>query len=77
MLESGVGGAHNGALASLPGFILPGDISASRRYWDRDIVSPEFEVENGEMKVPTGPGIGVEIDVDRIDELTVREEVFS
>lgn len=77
MLESGVGRAHNVALASLPGFTLPGDISASRRYWDQDIVSPEFEVEDGEMKVPSGPGIGVEIDTDRIEELTVREEVFA
>jgi O-succinylbenzoate synthase len=77
MLESGVGRAHNVALASLPGFTLPGDISASRRYWDQDIVSPEFEVADGEMQVPTGPGIGVEVDVARIEELTVRKEVFS
>ena len=50
MLESGVGRAHNVALASLPGFTLPGDISASRRYWERDIVTPEFEVEHGVMR---------------------------
>ena len=77
MLESGVGRAHNVALASLPNFTLPGDISASRRYWERDIVSPEFEVADGEMKVPTGPGIGVEVDVEQIEALTVRREVFS
>lgn len=77
MLESGVGRAHNVALASLPGFTLPGDISASRRYWERDIVDPEFEVSNGEMKVPTGPGIGVEPDRERIEELTVREATFG
>ena len=77
MLESGVGRAHNVALASLPGFTLPGDISASRRYWDRDIVSPEFEVEDGVMKVPSGPGIGVDLDLDRIQSLTVREASFS
>jgi O-succinylbenzoate synthase len=77
MLESGVGRAHNVALATLPGFTLPGDISASRRYWERDIVSPEFEVDNGEMRVPTGPGIGVDVDVERIESLTVRRAVFG
>ncbi len=77
MLESGVGRAHNVALASLPNFTLPGDISASRRYWERDIVSPEFEVSNGTMAVPTGPGIGVEVDVDRIEAIKVREAVFG
>ena len=73
MLESGVGRAHNVALASLPGFTLPGDISASQRYWERDIVDPEFRVSNGEMQVPTSPGIGVEPDRERIADLTVRE----
>jgi O-succinylbenzoate synthase len=74
MLESGIGRAHNLALASLPGFTLPGDISASRRYWDRDIVWPEFEVGgDGHMEVPTGNGIGVEVDEERVAALTVRE----
>ena len=77
MLESGVGRAHNVALASLPGFTMPGDISASSRYWDQDIVSPEFVVENGEMAVPTGPGIGVEIDVERVEALTTRVATFG
>ena len=78
MLESGVGRAHNLALASLPGFTLPGDISASRRYWDRDIVYPEFEVApDGHMDVPTGPGIGVEVDEERVAALTVREVAFG
>ena len=77
MLEAGVGRAHNVALASLQGFTLPGDISASRRYWERDIVDPEFEVSGGEMRVPTGPGIGVEPDRERIGHLTVREAVFG
>ena len=76
MLESGVGRAHNVALASLPGFTLPGDISASQRYWARDIVDPEFVVEGGEMRVPEGPGIGVELDMDRIESLTVRRVSF-
>ena len=73
MLESGVGRAHNLALATLPGFTLPGDISASRRYWERDVVTPEFELVEGRMPLPEGPGIGVEPDMDRIQELTVRE----
>jgi o-succinylbenzoate synthase len=77
MLESGVGRAHNVALASLPGFTLPGDISASRRYWERDIVSPEFEVSDGEMAVPTGPGIGVEVDINRIESLATRVATFG
>jgi O-succinylbenzoate synthase len=77
MLESGVGRAHLLALASLPGFDLPGDISASRRYWARDIVSPEFEVVAGEMVVPTGPGIGVTVDVERVEALTTRRADFG
>jgi O-succinylbenzoate synthase len=77
MLESGVGRAHNVALASLPNFTLPGDISASRRYWEKDIVSPEFEVSEGTMAVPTGSGIGVEVDVERIEAIKVREAVFD
>ena len=74
MLESGVGRAFNIALATLPGFTIPGDISASRRYWERDIVDPEFEVFDGMMMPPAGPGIGVTPDQRRIDRLTVRLE---
>ncbi len=77
MLESGIGRAHNVALASLEGFVLPGDISASRRYWERDVVSPEFEVEDGHMCVPDGVGIGVEPDLERIESLTVRRARFD
>lgn len=77
MLESGVGRAHNVALASLEGFVLPGDISASKRYWERDIVVPEFEMADGKIAVPTGPGIGVELDRDFIASLTVREAAFG
>jgi O-succinylbenzoate synthase len=76
MLESGVGRAYNVALASLPGFSLPGDISASRRYWAEDIVDPEFVVRDGHMEVPTGPGIGVAVDVDRVAGSAVRTAVF-
>jgi O-succinylbenzoate synthase len=77
MLESGIGRAGNVALASLPNFTLPGDISASKRYYKEDIVAPEFEVApDGTMAVPTGPGIGVEVLPDRLDKVTVRREEF-
>ena len=63
MLESGVGRAHNVALASLPNMTLPGDVSASDRYWERDIVIPPFTLEpDGTVAVPDGPGIGVTLD---------------
>lgn len=74
MLESGVGRAHNVALAALPGFTLPGDISASRRYWDQDVVDPPFEVVDGLVHPAEGPGIGVIPDEARIGGLTVRLE---
>ena len=77
MLESGVGRAHNLALASLPGFVFPGDISASRRYWDRDIVNPEFVLQDGHMAVPDGVGIGVEPDLEMIERLTNRVVVYE
>lgn len=77
MLESGVGRAHNVALASLPNFCLPGDLSPSARYWERDIVHPEWVMENGTLQVPLDrPGMGVEVDRDFVDHLTVRREDF-
>jgi O-succinylbenzoate synthase len=74
MLESGIGRAYNVALASLPNFSLPGDLSPSARYWERDIVRPEWTMDaEGMVRVPRSrPGIGVEPDVDRIDDLTIR-----
>ena len=72
MLESGVGRAHNVALSTLPGFTLPGDISASRRYWERDLVYPEWEVTDGALTPLESPGIGVEPDRARIEDLSVR-----
>lgn len=74
MLESGVGRAHNVALASLPNFTLPGDTSPSERYWEKDIVIPEWTMDRqGRMKVPVDqPGMGVEVDLNRVDDLTVR-----
>ena len=73
MLESGVGRAHNVALASLPNFTLPGDLSPSARYWAQDIVTPEWTMDaEGMVHVPLDrPGIGVTVDLDRVDDLTV------
>ena len=76
MLESGVGRAHNVALASLPGFTLPGDISASERYWSEDIVTPEFTLTGGTISVPSGPGIGVEVNQGLLEAWTVRKADF-
>lgn len=74
MLESGIGRAYNVALASLPNFSLPGDLSPSARYWARDVVRPEWTMDAaGMVRVPRDrPGLGVEPDRDRIDDLTVR-----
>ncbi len=77
MLESGIGRAHNVALATLAGFTLPGDISNSSRYWTEDIVHPEFEMVNGMMPVPEGPGIGVEVRTGRIESLRTRRRIFQ
>lgn len=72
MLEAGVGRAYNLALASLPNFTLPGDISESRRYWEEDIVDPEFVMAGGMMPVPDGVGMGVTVRLDRVEALTRR-----
>ena len=73
MLETGIGRAHNIALSSLPNFSLPGDVSASRRYWAEDIIEPEVTVSaSGEIVVPTGVGSGFAIRTERIERLTVR-----
>ncbi|MBK6345017.1 MAG: o-succinylbenzoate synthase [Bacteroidales bacterium] len=78
MLESGIGRAGNVALASLHNFTLPGDISASKRYYKEDIVEPEFVVNpDGTMDVPVKPGIGVEVNMRMLDKVTVRKEIFK
>jgi O-succinylbenzoate synthase len=78
MLESGVGRAHNIAMSTLEGFTLPGDVSASARYWEEEIVEPPITVSpRGTIKVSGEPGIGVEIKQKRIDDLTVRRESFA
>jgi o-succinylbenzoate synthase len=78
MLESGIGRAHNIALSTLPNFALPGDVSASRRYWVEDIIEPEVVVSpQGTIRVPAGPGIGFEPRLDRIEKLTTRSEQLA
>jgi O-succinylbenzoate synthase len=78
MLESGIGRAHNVALSSLPNFVLPGDVSASKRYWKRDIVSPEVEVSpSGTIAVPSGAGLGYAIDHEFLKSVTVRQETIT
>lgn len=78
MLESGIGRAHNIALASLPGFTLPGDISASSRYFDRDVISPEVTVAaDGTVAVPNTVGLGFAVDLEYIERLTETREYIS
>jgi O-succinylbenzoate synthase len=78
MLESGIGRAHNIALATLPNFVLPGDVSASKRYWKRDVVVPPVEVSaRGTISVTDGVGLGYELDRNFIDEVTVRSETLQ
>jgi o-succinylbenzoate synthase len=75
MLETGIGRSHNIALSSLENFSLPGDVSASKRYWAEDIIEPEVTVSSaGEIKVPTAAGRGFEVRTDLIETLTVRKE---
>jgi O-succinylbenzoate synthase len=75
MLEAGVGRAHNVALATLPNFVLPGDVSASQRYWKRDIIQPAVEITpRGTIAIRDEPGFGYALDHDYIRAITVREE---
>jgi len=78
MLESGIGRAHNIALSTLEGFSLPGDVSASKRYWEEDVIDPEVEITpQGTIRVPDGIGIGYEVNEKRIAELTVRSQLIE
>jgi O-succinylbenzoate synthase len=77
MLESGVGRAHNIALSTLENFSLPGDVSASSRYWAEDIIEPEVTVSRaGEIAIPDSPGRGYEVREDLVERLTVRKETI-
>lgn len=78
LLESGVGRAHNVAICSLPNFRLPADLSASSRYYTRDVVIPPWEVDaDGTIAVPREPGIGVEVDEKFLEEVTIKESTYS
>lgn len=73
MLETGIGRAHNIAVSTLAGYTMPGDVSASKRYWHEDIIEPAVEVSaDGTIKAPDGPGIGFEVKRDRIEKHAVR-----
>jgi O-succinylbenzoate synthase len=78
MLETGIGRAHNLHLSTLPGFTLPGDVAASRRYFVPDLIEPPIDVDaEGMIRVPDGPGIGVEPVPERLARATVRQERFT
>jgi o-succinylbenzoate synthase len=78
MLESGIGRAHNIALSTLENFSLPGDVTASRRYWVEDVIDPDVTVTpEGTIRVPEGPGIGYAPRLDRIEELADRKEILT
>ncbi len=77
MLESGIGRAHNIAMATLAGFTLPGDVSASGRYWSEDIIDPPVRVSpQGTITAPDGPGLGFDVNLSRVDRLTIRKETI-
>jgi o-succinylbenzoate synthase len=77
MIEFGVSRAHNIALASLPGFTIPGDISGSDRFWDEDIITPEVVVKNGFITVPEGHGIGFNLNEKRLKETLIAKRTFT
>ena len=78
MLEAGIGRAHNVALATLPNFVLPGDVSASRRYWKQDIIQPAVETtDHGTIVIRDEPGFGYAVDQEWIRRITVREESLA
>jgi O-succinylbenzoate synthase len=77
MLESGIGRAHNLALASLPNFSLPGDTSASSRYWHRDIINPPVTIDReGFATIPDRPGIGYDVDTEFLNSLVQQRETI-
>ncbi|CAN5783264.1 o-succinylbenzoate synthase [soil metagenome] len=78
MLEAGIGRAHNIAISTLKGYTMPGDISASKRYWAEDIIEPPVEVsKNGTITAPEKAGIGFDVNRDRIDKLTARQKTIT
>ena len=77
MVETGIGRAANAALAALPGFTLPGDISAASRFYRRDIVTDPITVEDGQVRVPSQPGMGFELDHDFIGDITTSRTTLD
>ena len=77
MLESGIGRAHNIAITSLSNFTLPGDTASSSRYWERDLINPEVVATNGQVEVPSGPGIGYDVDMNEVLKHTVEQKSFQ
>ena len=78
MLESGIGRAHNIAMSTLAGFTLPGDVSASGRYWKEDIIDPPVTVSSrGTITPPEKPGLGFEIKLELIESVTIRKETID
>lgn len=78
MLETNIGRASNLAIASLPGFVLPGDISASARYYEQDIAEPEFTLNSDStITVPKGPGLGVSVNLSALEQMTLRREALK
>jgi len=78
MLESGIGRAANIALSTLPNFVMPGDVSASKRYWKKDVLTTPVEVSpDGLITVPEGPGFGFDVDHAFLDSITVRQETIG
>ena len=78
MLESGIGRAGNVHLSTLSNFSLPGDVAASRRYFDPDLIEPPIEMAaDGTIAVPSGPGLGVSIRQDRVDRATLKTAELS
>ena len=76
MLEAGIGRAHNIAISTLKGYTMPGDVSASKRYWAEDIIEPEVEVSSGGTIIaPEKAGIGFEVKRDRIEKLALRRKL--
>ncbi len=77
MLETGISRAQNVALASLPQFTIPGDISSSSRYWDEDIVTPDIRIDNGFISVSKQPGLGVEVNQEIMRKYVTKMDVFT
>lgn len=77
MFESGIGRAHNIALSTLESFTIPGDISSSSRYWERDIIEPEVMVMQGKIAITDGPGLGYKVNMEQLEKATLAKKIFT